>query len=128
MKPIIRNTGQTPAYNVKYRSRAAILTFPLAQDFVFPLASSVAMASTTVIGADQTNFMLITTESMYGPSEVASIKEPVDKSNMRLVVYGTVDYTDAFNRPRYTNFCFFVEWSGPSLPEMLNHIRHNEAN
>ena len=37
LQPIVVNTGQTPAYEVKYHSQVCILQFPLPQNFDFPL-------------------------------------------------------------------------------------------
>jgi hypothetical protein len=129
IKPIINNSGQTPAYNVNYRARATICDVPLPRDFTFPLAAQVAEASSAVIGANQSQFMVIGADNMYGPTELTAIKAPsvAGSPTRRLVVYGIVNYTDAFKKPQYTNFCFYILWGSKGVPVTMTYSRHTDA-
>lgn len=48
-KPLLINTGHTPAKNVSFRASAAILEAPLADDFTFPITTEIQ--STATLGA-----------------------------------------------------------------------------
>src|SRR5574337_603610 len=50
-KPLILNTGHTPAHKVSYRAKAGILSVPLPDDFSFPLDEKVIGAA--VLGPQQ---------------------------------------------------------------------------
>ena len=53
LQPIIVNTGQTPAYDVKYHSQVCILQFQLPQNFDYPLPPSNPEESITSVGPQQ---------------------------------------------------------------------------
>jgi len=93
-RPILINTGQTPARKVGYRASAAILPVELPEDFSFPLPAKSAGAS--VIGPQQSNIMFAVVESFVPDQDVEVIKS--GKDNRALYVWGVVTYEDFFWR------------------------------
>jgi len=123
-QPWIKNTGQTPAYEVKYSARSVISTYPLPDDFTFPVVGTGVYTSSSVLGSGEQLFAVIAADSMYATAELAAIKAP---GNRRIWVYGTVEYTDVFEKKRSTKFCFFILWRGISGPAWMRYGRHNDA-
>ena len=104
----IRNTGQTPAFNLCVVSRTCVLDYPLPPNFDFSIE----------IGENQSSMMLGPNEKTLHDSiadvalsanELMRIKSPA--SGKRLFTYGTVRYADVFKNSRITNFCYFLEWT-----------------
>lgn len=97
----IKNTGQTPAYDVQVISRSNVMEYPFADDYDFTLGSG-EDPSMGLLGPQQ-------------PTETDSISNPLTPtdwrdmtsvtSGRRLCTYGTVTYRDAFKITRTTNFC-----------------------
>jgi Sec-independent protein translocase protein TatA len=107
-RPVILNTGLTPARNVRYQIKAAILPVPLPPDFDFPLPEQELGAGGNCIGAHQ-NAQLMTVTDDYVPDEdVEDIKSGKDRA---LYSWGLVTYEDVFGGPSHqTQFCQQLTW------------------
>jgi hypothetical protein len=105
-KPMIINTGQTPAHNVGFRAKAAILPEKFPSDFAFPLPDEIVGAAT--LGPHQNFVINAAVEGFCDDADVGAIK--VGKENA-LYIWGVVTYKDIFGDEWFTKFChavFFV--------------------
>jgi hypothetical protein len=118
----IKNSGQTPAYDMITRYTTMILDHPVAANYDF----------SRPIGANPSRAVLnpsacIRSESEPHPlsaSEVEEIKDPNGKR--RLYTFGEIKYRDAFNTGRHTHFCFYNEWGGETLVGQVSE-HYNDA-
>ena len=47
----------------------------------------------------------------------------------RIFVFGKITYTDAFDRPRFTNYCYAIaHWGKRATASWETVLRHNESN
>ncbi len=126
-KPILLNTGQTPAHQVGYVAKADVLPFPLPPNFTFPSIEH-EQQGFGVLGPHQ-NFILSAIVSVrYPDAEVNLIKYGQGRS---LYMWGTVTYKDVFGEARFTNFCHRLIWiPGPSGETVFGVYlpQHNDAN
>jgi hypothetical protein len=128
VKPLMINTGLTPAYKVRYTARADIFEFPLQDDFEFPLLDP--PRSVFGILASQQNFtMNAAVKEFTDDDEVSAIKYGRGK---RLYIWGTVFYEDVSGIERYTNFSHNIFWitleDGREFVDGNFVDRHNDAN
>jgi hypothetical protein len=129
----IRNTGQTPAYDVQIVSYTNSLAHPLPPEFHFPTYDPNQNPSIMTLGAGLRAEQASFADQVLDEAEMMRIKSA--GSGRRLYCYGTVKYHDVFNRQRHTNFCHFFEWSFENLPanKLIPRIsvhpsqRHNDA-
>jgi hypothetical protein len=107
--PILINTGQTPAYEVKWVIKAAVLPKELPANYALSEVGE-DCGKTTIANSQRVN-MHARADGFQPDDEVADIKSHArDKA---LYVWGLVRYVDAFRNKRYTRFCHRVLW----LPE-----------
>jgi hypothetical protein len=104
-KPLLVNTGQTPARKVRYKAQSAILPFPPSDNFVFQEVSE--DIGFGILGAQQNATMGATVEEFCRDGEVEDIKKAVGHS---LYVWGTVTYEDIFGITHYTKFGQQLYW------------------
>ncbi|MGD1106616.1 MAG: hypothetical protein ABR865_06185 [Terracidiphilus sp.] len=107
-RPIILNTGLTPARNVRYQIKAAILPVPLPPDFDFSLPKQELGAGGNCIGAHQ-NAQMMAVADDYAPDEdIEGIKSGKDRA---LYSWGLVTYEDVLGGPSHkTQFCQQLTW------------------
>jgi hypothetical protein len=104
-RPVMVNTGRTPAYRVGFKAMAEILPVPLPDNFEFPLTGESTGAAT--LGPHQNFIMSPVVPGFVLDSEVPEIM----KCNGRaLYVWGVVTYRDAFGRLRKTEFSQHLLW------------------
>lgn len=122
-KPLLINTGHTPAHNVRHRVKAEILpaVFPQDKDWSLPAD---AIVTGPAIGAGQNRLLSGIVSHRVPDDQVEPIKAGTGSA---LFVWGTVEYHDAFDEPHRTNFCHMMTW----LPDKrimgyYNHT-HNDA-
>lgn len=124
-RPIILNTGQTPAYDVHIMTGMKFLSFAEAATFDFRLKESSENISLLTLGPRQDKFTQTILDRKLSRAELREYK----LGKRRLYVYGTVYYRDAFKKRRYTNYCYVVSWwVKPGGPIWHNTNRHNESN
>jgi hypothetical protein len=123
----LKNTGQTPAHDLRSITRTNIFDYPFRPEFDFSLKTGEG-PSVGLIGPGQCTGI----ESM---SDALTKDDWIilkwDKTK-RLCTYGTVTYRDVFDDPQWTHFCIshFIE-----IDESTGRItttgrtaeRHNEA-
>lgn len=122
-QPIFQNVGQTPAYDLWYKSHAGVFSFPLPADFAFDCPHSPWRSSMT-LGSQQWRAGFIGVDQMLSDSEIAELKGP---NNKKLMAYGTVYYRDTFGKKHQTNFCFCAVWGSAGIPVWISADRHNDA-
>lgn len=104
--PIILNTGQTPAHNLQFRVRAAILPFPLPDDFKFPLPAKTK--GYNILGPGRDGSMLAVVADRVDDDKVEITKRGLDRS---LYVWGTLSYRDVFGRLHRCTFAQQIYWT-----------------
>jgi hypothetical protein len=132
-RPTLSNTGHTPARNLRWRARAAILPVPLPDDFKFPIPAHGAGGA--LLTPQQTADMLAVVDDFVDDADIADIKRGNGRA---LYVWGYLIYQDIFRRTHRTTFAQQLHWvqSGPETPngEIPEIIRgwylpkHNKAN
>ncbi len=128
VRPMLINTGLTPAHKVGYTAKADVLPFPLEDDFTFPPLEQ----PRSVFGllAPQQNFIMtaMVNRDFFDDGEVENIKRGLGR---RLYIWGTVIYEDVFGDQRYTEFAHNIVWmplKDGSEPILGNYVdRHNDA-
>jgi hypothetical protein len=137
---VIRNHGNTPAYDVTFRAVAQIVPLPLPEEFEFLLPASTAGSSVSLMAPGTTKLINRAVSSRIPDSEVDTIKR--GNGQNVLAMWGVVEYRDAFKQPRYTKCAFTINWipwlagmdkdkDGNLLPPQImsyDTARHNEAN
>jgi hypothetical protein len=124
------NMGQTPAYKMKVISRTCTLEHPVKGDFRFTLISG-DDPSVMMLGPKEKAIHVSRADKTLAPMELTKIRS--EGSGIRLYTYGRIDYEDAFDVERYTNFCFFFEWSdikgdGTYTISLQTSEHYNDAN
>jgi len=105
-KPLLVNTGQTPARKVRYKAKSAILPFPPSDNFVFEeVGEDIGFG---MLGAQQTATMGAIVDEFCEDEGVESIKKMMGKS---LYIWGTVTYEDTFGNPHFTKFGQQLYWN-----------------
>ena len=122
----IISSGITPAYKLSHRTAADILDFPLPADFVFPLDSGDENPSIGMLGPRNSFIISAAAPRLYSLDEIQEFQAGVKK---RIFVWGRLTYEDAFQIPRYLNFCQSIVWMADRENTLaFNDPRHNDAN
>jgi hypothetical protein len=119
------NNGNTPAYNVSFRTAADVCPFPLPADFAFPLPDELSTRSISVIGPRQSKILSAVVPRLYSEEEEREIRDGVAQ---RIYIWGLVNYTDAFNIDRFVRFSQSFIWLSDGNAMSLDTTRHNDAN
>ncbi len=117
---VIRNSGQTPAYNMKMRGNIGVNAWPIAKNKPFREGP---------YGAD----MVLNPETEDATGGNVSVKDGLaereveaigDGLRYRLYVFGSVVYDDVFGAHHRTDYCFAYFGQGPTLMGMEFCNRH----
>lgn len=111
-KPLLRNTGHTPAHSVRWKIAADILPVPLPDDFGFPLPEETTPGG-AILGPGQTGFMsAFLDEKKFDERKVPEADlETIKRGDGRgFYTWGIVNYRDAFGVERYTKFAHLLQW------------------
>jgi hypothetical protein len=120
------NLGNTPAYNVVFRTAADVLPLPLPEDFAFPLPAPLPNRSVSTIGPRLNKILHAVVPKIYPDVEVEQLKGGVGQ---RIYMWGEVLYRDAFNIDRYVRFSHSFFWLEDGKTVMSSDTaRHNDAN
>jgi hypothetical protein len=119
----IKNTGQTPAYNVVHVWRCGSFAYPLTEKLRLPRQGE--PISWAHLGPGAIAKCHRTAEKQIGHGAT------IELSNrpMAFFVYGEIIYKDAFNKTRFTRYVFFqdgIPRMGPG--QLIAHAKGNEAN
>ena len=125
-RPVIKNVGQTPAYdvviarNIKFVAQTDIESFDYEADLIWP-----AMSTGLTLGKDQDRFTHAILDRRLTKAELRQYQ----LNTHTLLVFGTIRYRDAFQRGRYTNFSYIIGWSAKrGAPIWHSTVRHNDSN
>lgn len=97
----IKNSGQTPAYDLKHAWRCGMFDYPLQQKLLLPPHNDRAAWPHLGPGAS--------TLARRAPEKQIATGSTVELPNraMAFFVYGEIRYRDAFNRLRFTRYVFY---------------------
>jgi DNA-binding protein YbaB len=105
-KPLLVNTGNTPARNLCMKKAADILPIPIPEDFKFPLPEE-WITGVGAVGAHQ-NYTIGEVIDDYVPwGEVGAVKKGVTRA---LCIWGIVTYEDIFGVKHFTQFWQIINW------------------
>jgi hypothetical protein len=117
------NRGQTPAYNVRIKSRFKLLDGPASEDFDYSIPDRAS--SVITLGAHQSVAMICYDSERYLGS--ASLTEvDMQTTRQRVMLYGVVTYQTTFGEKAFTEFCFSSYWSEGRI-EWIASPSHNRA-
>ncbi len=97
-RPLLINTGQTPAKNLRFKARAAILPVPLPQGHHLPDGFDENVGESILTPQQQAN-MFATVDGFCQDGEVDSIKKM--SGDKALFTWGLVTYKDFWGFPLY---------------------------
>jgi hypothetical protein len=106
--PLLVNTGRTPARNITFKARAAILPVPLPQGINLPDAPDEGIGG-SILGPQQNANLFAIVDGFCADKEVDSIKYA--KGDKGLYVWGRVTYEDVFGENHFTLFCQHIYWN-----------------
>jgi len=107
-RPLLINTGRTPAHKIKFKARAAILPVPLPTNTNLPEIHDFDQ-SDAMLSANQSANMFAVVDGFCEDDEVDVIKD--GSSGKGLFVWGLVTYEDVFGISHHTRFCQHVYWT-----------------
>ena len=116
----ITNLGNTPARETKSHMRAAIMDYPLPDDFDLSLSPPVEEGSD--INPRQVRFIGAALDDFITDERMRQIKQDISP---KLYVWGTVWYKDVFGESHETRFCHFCRWDVKDVMTIYNAPRHN---
>jgi hypothetical protein len=106
-KPMLINTGHTPAHKVRYRAKGAIFPIPLPAGFVFPPLPILEVGA-AVLGPQQNATLSAIVDGFVPDQDVEDIKHI--RRGQSLYVWGVVEYEDIFDENHFINFCQQLSW------------------
>jgi hypothetical protein len=106
-RPLLVNTGQTPARSITFKARAAIMAVPLPQGIHLPDAPDENVGG-NILGPQQNANLFAVVDGFCADKDVDSIKYA--KGDQALYVWGRVTYEDAFGENHFTLFCQRIFW------------------
>ncbi len=124
-RPVVINTGQTPAYKVNISGALLFLETTTAADFDWdgniPAPTG---AGVLTLGTQQNRFTKGILDRTLNKAELRQFR----KGTHSLYVFGKVTYLVAFQRQRYTNYCFLIgAWNKRGPATWITTFRHNDS-
>jgi hypothetical protein len=107
-RPLLVNSGQTPARGIQFKARSAILPSPLPKEIHLPEEPDEGSGG-SILGPNQSAHMFAVVDGFRADDEVESIKNGVDTK--ALYVWGRVTYEDVFGEKHFTRFCQRIYWT-----------------
>lgn len=106
-RPLLVNTGRTPARNIVFKARAAIMSVPLPKETNLPDAPDEGVGG-SILGSQQNANMFAFVDGFCADNEVNDIKYRVGAKG--LYAWGRVTYEDVFGVNHATRFCQLIYW------------------
>ncbi len=106
VKPVLVNTGHTPAYRVAVSARAEVISIPVTDSFNFYVPDPIE-GTGSVVGQGQQRGLSAILDYFVDEQEVEAIKRGRPRA---LCAWGTVRYVDVFDVPHEVRFCHTVYW------------------
>ncbi|MFX1716758.1 hypothetical protein [Paraburkholderia sp. A1RO-5L] len=113
INPVLANTGNTPAHNIRYWAKAAVYNFPLPDNFDFPDGED-SVVTSFALGPHQNVVLNARLPDFVDDGDVQAIKAGINK---RIYIWGKVSYVDVFGQERFTRFSHNIYWFGPAGAE-----------
>ena len=104
--PMLKNNGRTPAYNIKYWSKAEIIPDALIENYQFQITPTQELSQAS-IGPGEDRILTCIVPEFVNYAEESDIKIGKGKA---LWVWGRVHYDDAFGDPHFVNFSQRIRW------------------
>lgn len=106
-RPLLINTGKTPARKITFKARAAVLPSPLPNGMHLPDAPDSDIGG-SMLGAQQNAHMSTVVDGFRSDDEVPSIK--YGGGDKALYCWGRISYEDVFGESHFTQFCQHIYW------------------
>jgi hypothetical protein len=119
---VMHNVGSTPAHQVRFSATAAILPFPLPNNFDFPLPTRPVGGSP--LGPNQRMNITRIVDNFVPEDQVPQIKIGIGQG---LYIWGVIEYIDIFSQTRTTSFCQLLNWPDGKTVLGTYIDRHNEV-
>ena len=113
INPMLVNSGNTPAHNIRYWAKVAVFDFPLPDNFDFP-DSEDSVVTSFALGPHQNVVLNARLPDFVDDGEAREIKSG---KNKRIYIWGKVSYVDVFGQERFTQFSHNLNWFGPAGAE-----------
>jgi hypothetical protein len=127
----IKNHGQTPAYSCTHTSDIIFERHPLPEKFNFPILDSTPKSKVTVHKDIPITGNIVATKKFTQQQLVEALQAPAT-GGKRIIIFGKIDYKDAFGGDRWTNFCFsfagqhdWIRFANGSEWERINTINES---
>jgi hypothetical protein len=119
----IKNTGQTPAHDLRVISKTELLRHPIVLPFNLTLVSG-PDPSASVLGAGEPIGSESSPSEPFDGNAMLCATEP--ESRARIYTWGTITYRDVFGCNHWTNFCSSLIFTDD---EAVAHVseHHNDA-
>ena len=111
-RPILTNTGETPARNIRFNARAGIYSTPLSKG-AYLAEGGDADISESMMGPHQTANLFAVVDGFCADNEVEKIKAGCFEKG--LYVWGLITYEDVFGERHFTRFCQQIFWVGDEI-------------
>lgn len=127
----LRNSGQTPAYEMKIRGNIGFGPYPLEPNQRFiegPYGGSMVLnpeSETTTGGVVSSRDDTSNAEKLKNAISRSDLDTIRDGTKRRLYLFGSVTYRDAFGAERHSDYCFAYYGAGRTLTTMNYCDRHN---
>ena len=118
----IKNCGQTPAHAVSHWTMSGVVDFPLRPGGVLPPPGIPDPAKVKTVLHPTMHRTVLLPFSLSDES-----KEQIRSGKFAFYVWGEVNYLDAFDHPRKTRFCFFLNKEALAQNRMAYYESGNEA-
>ncbi len=123
-RPLLINTGRTPAKNIIFKARAAVLPAPLPRSTRLPEEPDIEIPP-SMLGSQQSASMFAIVDGFRPDDEVDIIKS--GHGNIGLYVWGKITYDDDFGDPHFFRFCQQLYWDGSGKLRCFYTPGRNEA-
>jgi hypothetical protein len=107
VRPLLLNTGRTPARKIKFTARAAILPIPLPKETHLPEGADEGLQD-SLLGSQQNAFMGARVDGFRPDNEVDGIKGGY--GSIGLYAWGMVTYEDVFGESHFVRYCHHITW------------------
>lgn len=106
-KPLLVNTGRTPARKITFKARCAVMQIPLPKETDLPDSSDDGIVG-NILGPQQNANMFAVADGFLPDDEVEDIKR--GNGGKGLYVWGRITYEDVFGDRHFTQFCQQIYW------------------
>lgn len=110
------NGGKTPAHRAEQAAVMRIEQHPLPPNFVFPNLAAIPRVSRNVIAPNIQCVGYIVADQNFTQTQIIEILQGPTQGDRRLYIFGQIDYVDAFEEPRMTQFCISSQGSDVLVP------------